>query len=726
MCGIAGFHIKKGMRIRDNVAVEALVNELLLGIEWRGKHATGFVAVTKDGKTVMDKDAIEASEFIKDRDKIPEDPRTVLLHTRYWTKGDPKDHRNNHPVLAGSCFAIHNGQIRNDDELFESTKLVRNADVDSIIIPTMVDKLGFDKIKEAAEQWEGSFATAIINPVKNPGELLLVRGNATSPLVIVSNDNWVIWASTEKAIKDAWTKVFGTPPDSKRFETVPEGTILHFDKEGKQTTEKFTVKKKPFTNAGASGSTSGTNGTTGPGYRGYGYYENPALKENRKELQAFVNSGEGTARRHRNKTKLTKSGKLSGVVVWELCDGCQESVVKADKVHTRWGFLCWDCKGVMQVIADRKAEALRVAGETGTVLFDSALGGLVCAGTKIPRIDAADRDALEQWGAAETEITKQVVEEMSKHVGSFYSTQLIFFLLFLAGEAYSSQAGNKIKQLISELSELYDDVLLGMMEQGDLDNPEVPETPRAGSEDTEAAFDWCDTHNRTYTKGRECPQCDFEDQAIEDFARQVSGEGGAAAAIELCGVEITCDGEPVERAASKELVTRSSSELEFSRCPVCDTVVLINGGHCAVCAHNKAQGLATIEGYPMPAERISDTCRNEACGAYRVPNSFYCEDHKPFKANVATVHPIDQGVKCGTCQRKTTAKYILTTPGIGTKLGFCGRHYDKCHAVGCKASANHLEGTTKRFCHAHSRSKSGLVSDKTLAKRGYTLSEVIR
>jgi hypothetical protein len=83
MCGIAGFHIKDPKYVKKHAGVELMVNKLLLGIENRGRHATGFVATTFDGRVVTDKADKTAALFIKDREIIPANVQTVLLHTRH-------------------------------------------------------------------------------------------------------------------------------------------------------------------------------------------------------------------------------------------------------------------------------------------------------------------------------------------------------------------------------------------------------------------------------------------------------------------------------------------------------------------------------------------------------------------------------------------------------------------------------------------------------------------
>jgi glucosamine 6-phosphate synthetase-like amidotransferase/phosphosugar isomerase protein len=247
MCGIAGFHVKDPSVIKKHEAVELFVDELLKGIEHRGKHATGFVSVGRDGKVVLDKAAKEATEFIKDRSRIPEGVRTVLLHTRYATLGAKENQENNHPVVYGSCFATHNGHINNHQEVYDELDLTRNAEVDSSVIAAAAHFHGVGELAEirsTLEAMEGAMACAIINPVTHPGRVILAKGLG-SPLYIVDTPKFIVWASTIDTIKNAWGTVLGTPPNTKKIENISEGNFIVVD-DGDVTRDKFTVKRRPF------------------------------------------------------------------------------------------------------------------------------------------------------------------------------------------------------------------------------------------------------------------------------------------------------------------------------------------------------------------------------------------------------------------------------------------------------------------------------------------------
>jgi predicted glutamine amidotransferase len=225
LCGIAGFHIKHKGKVKQHDQMEHFADLLLTGIEMRGKQATGFVAVTQDGKRYeIDKRPKNAAEFIKDRKRLPVGTRTFLGHTRYATQGSNENHANLHPVISGTCLLTHNGGIWNDDKLFEEHDIKRAAEVDTEIIPALIHKHGWENAAKALHELKGSFAIAAVD-LKHAGEVLLAKGDS-SPLYWIETENFVVWCSTELAIRNAWKEVLGTPPAFKKFSKLNEGDML--------------------------------------------------------------------------------------------------------------------------------------------------------------------------------------------------------------------------------------------------------------------------------------------------------------------------------------------------------------------------------------------------------------------------------------------------------------------------------------------------------------------
>lgn len=221
MCGIAGIHRRTDAPIPK---LNRLASELLLAIENRGSHATGWLAVLDSGKVQMEKAPVPASRFVKGRKATNRNARTVLLHTRYATVGAREDKRNAHPVASGNVAAIHNGTIYNHEELFQTFGLRRRTSVDSEVIPALIDKAGWDQAEHALALMRGGAATAIVD-VRRPKELLLARLR-DYPLVYYVTKEVVVWASTREAIQRAWWNTYGRIPTGGRFYRVPEYRLL--------------------------------------------------------------------------------------------------------------------------------------------------------------------------------------------------------------------------------------------------------------------------------------------------------------------------------------------------------------------------------------------------------------------------------------------------------------------------------------------------------------------
>lgn len=207
MCGIAGIHRRSD---KPFPKMGRFADELLLGIETRGMDSTGFLALKDSGKVQVEKVPVTARRFVKSRMRFDADARTVLLHTRFATRGKVNK-LNAHPQISGRCAAIHNGTIYNADELFDTFGITRRAQVDSEIIPALIDHAGWDEAGAALELMTGGAATAVVN-VEHPREVLLAR-TQTYPLIYLATEDFVVWASTEQTIVQAFRFAYGkTPP----------------------------------------------------------------------------------------------------------------------------------------------------------------------------------------------------------------------------------------------------------------------------------------------------------------------------------------------------------------------------------------------------------------------------------------------------------------------------------------------------------------------------------
>ncbi len=231
MCGIAGIYFKDpSATYLSDKETEKVIDWLLCGIEHRGTHATGMAVQYADGETTLEKSDMTAGKFIFWRDDLKSNPRTILLHTRHATKGKPENILNNHPVQYENIMAIHNGHISNDDELFESEKLARIAEVDSEIIPALLHKYSFNNAKEALEKMSGGYAIAAIDSI-NPGQLLLAKGQS-SPLHYIETKGMFVWASEIKVIREAMLYALNFEVKYNDVHELTYGKYMMIDAEG--------------------------------------------------------------------------------------------------------------------------------------------------------------------------------------------------------------------------------------------------------------------------------------------------------------------------------------------------------------------------------------------------------------------------------------------------------------------------------------------------------------
>lgn len=227
MCGIAGFSISdKDHRV---INTRKLAKRLALQIQARGRDATGIAWSERDdngtGVWYM-KDAIAAADFVRSMDQIPQHTRSAIIHTRYATKGSPENNANNHPILVGETVGIHNGQVRNDDELIEFVGTGRTAQVDSEAIFRVIDAYSHDMEATLGllDTVEGTAAIAWFNTT-DAATIHLCR-ICGSPLFIGTTPNGsMVFASLEYMVRTACRESGVT---LREVRSVPEGLYLQY------------------------------------------------------------------------------------------------------------------------------------------------------------------------------------------------------------------------------------------------------------------------------------------------------------------------------------------------------------------------------------------------------------------------------------------------------------------------------------------------------------------
>jgi glucosamine--fructose-6-phosphate aminotransferase (isomerizing) len=151
MCGIFGVTIGAGYF--RAIKVPSLLKDLFLLSESRGKEASGIAVCSRENIQVL-KSAVAASSMIRSSQyrqlmaetvhgasEKPQEPMTIIGHSRLVTDGSRYDQGNNQPVLAGDCVGIHNGIVINSEEIWqEQSDLRRQYQVDSEVILALLRK----------------------------------------------------------------------------------------------------------------------------------------------------------------------------------------------------------------------------------------------------------------------------------------------------------------------------------------------------------------------------------------------------------------------------------------------------------------------------------------------------------------------------------------------------------------------------------------------------------
>ncbi len=194
MCGIAGYSLSRSSGVDPTLAAQTL----MAAISERGSDAAGYCFRGPGLQLKVHKRRAGASQLL-DAISVPEGAAQVLVHVRDFTKGHPSCAANNHPVRHGSVVGVHNGIIRNDEEIFARhgfKRATRGMTVDSEVIFALAEK---ERSRaRALEELYGSMATAWLDE-RDPDVLFLARGIGR-PLWIGEGEQELFFASTRDAL----------------------------------------------------------------------------------------------------------------------------------------------------------------------------------------------------------------------------------------------------------------------------------------------------------------------------------------------------------------------------------------------------------------------------------------------------------------------------------------------------------------------------------------------
>jgi glucosamine 6-phosphate synthetase-like amidotransferase/phosphosugar isomerase protein len=239
MCGQVGLILGRKRRTKADLAdLRILFELLLLHSEVRGPHATGIAWLKTGGFHRIYKEPQPANDLVKRcafRQVLADvDSDTTLLmgHTRWSTRGDPANNRNNHPLRAGVVIGTHNGTIFNADHLFQRFGLPRFAEVDSEVLFRMadlhtpedaIDPVGFLR---GLKLFRGQIS-AVMASILDPTTILVLKGNKPLSLCLHRQRRVVAYASEQRFLDAA----LGDEPGWRYFD-VPEMTLLTLRHDG--------------------------------------------------------------------------------------------------------------------------------------------------------------------------------------------------------------------------------------------------------------------------------------------------------------------------------------------------------------------------------------------------------------------------------------------------------------------------------------------------------------
>ena len=195
MCGIAGYSLSDSSRVDPTLAAQIL----MAAISERGSDAAGYCYRGPRIALTIHKQRSGASRLL-DSIRVPAAARQALVHVRDYTKGHPSLEANNHPVRHGAVVGIHNGIIRNDEEIFAEHGFERAAPkmtVDSEAIFALME--AERSSAQALDRLYGSMASAWMDE-RVPEVVHLARGMGR-PLWIGEGRNELFFASTRAALE---------------------------------------------------------------------------------------------------------------------------------------------------------------------------------------------------------------------------------------------------------------------------------------------------------------------------------------------------------------------------------------------------------------------------------------------------------------------------------------------------------------------------------------------
>jgi glucosamine 6-phosphate synthetase-like amidotransferase/phosphosugar isomerase protein len=171
----------------------------MAAISERGSDAAGYCYRGPDVALAIHKQRSGASRLL-DSIRVPAHARQALVHVRDYTKGHPSLEANNHPIRHGSVIGIHNGIIRNDEEIFAEYGFERAAPKMTVDSEAIFALMELERSSaRALDKLYGSMASAWMDE-READVVYLARGMGR-PLWIGEGRHALFFASTKAALE---------------------------------------------------------------------------------------------------------------------------------------------------------------------------------------------------------------------------------------------------------------------------------------------------------------------------------------------------------------------------------------------------------------------------------------------------------------------------------------------------------------------------------------------
>lgn len=199
MCRIFGISYDTEREAIDTAKIASILYPALVH---QGPHAWGWMSYNEANegidweKTSGRCDTKEARK--QQRKFIDKNAKWFVGHLRYATHGRPDDNRNNHPIPHANIVGVHNGVLRNHNEILKKTgREDPKAIVDSEAIFAAVNKWG---PSQGLARIRGDMVTVYAD-VRRPHVLHIARSFGRQITLGTTEKGNLIFASEQQALE---------------------------------------------------------------------------------------------------------------------------------------------------------------------------------------------------------------------------------------------------------------------------------------------------------------------------------------------------------------------------------------------------------------------------------------------------------------------------------------------------------------------------------------------